>query len=225
MREAKKKKKRRLLRLIAILLLFYLIGVIIVGCLNINITNIYIKGNYYLTDQQIIDTAEINDYPNLIKNNPWLIKKRLKKHPYISDANVRLKWLGQVYITVTERKRLFLNKRTNQLVLSGGIIQKNDQQVAPLLVNYVPNLKYKKLITAMSQLDRDILKRISDIVYQPNEVDDERFVLTMTDGNIVYINIIRFKKLNKYDSIKVELNNSRGVLNLDYGTNFEVKNW
>ena len=225
MREAKKRKKRRLLRMIAILLVFYLIGVVIVGFININITNIYISGNYYLTDQQVIDAAEITDYPHLINNNPWSIKSRLKKYPYISDAKVTLKWPGQVYININERKRLFVNKRTNQLVLSNGIIVKSDNQVAPILINYVPTAKYKKLIAAMSGLERDILKRISDIVYQPNEVDDERFVLTMTDGNIVYINIIRFKKLNKYDNIKVELNNSRGILNLDYGTNFEVKNW
>ena len=58
--------------------------------------------------------------------------------------------------------------------------------------------------------------------YDPNDVDDNRFLLTMSDGNYVYVNISTFYKLNKYVSIRESLPDKNGILYLDYGNNFEI---
>ena len=37
--------------------------------------------------------------------------------------------------------------------------------------------------------DNSILYRISQIEYKPNDIDEERFLLYMIDGNYVYISL------------------------------------
>ena len=74
----------------------------------------------------------------------------------------------------------------------------------------------------MGSLDNEVLNRISEIEFKPNEVDDNRFLLSMRDGNYVYVDMYTFDKLNKYTSILSSLPDKKGVLYLDYGNNFEI---
>ena len=39
---------------------------------------------------------------------------------------------------------------------------------------------------------------MSEIKYDPNDVDDERFIITMNDGNYVYLTLHKFNKINHY---------------------------
>lgn len=225
MREKRKKKQRKLLQLLIVGLIIYLVLSTVFKVLGNNIRNIHIDGNTYLTDQQVIDTARLTDYPNIYQNNWLVIKSRLLKSPYIKSVKVSYSWYNKVNIKIEERKRLFLYKYDNQIYLEDGVKINNDRSIAPLMVNYVPKDILKNLIKKMSRLSNQTIARVSDITYQPNDVDKERFLLNMIDGNVVYINIIRFENLNKYDSIKEQIDNKTGILNLDYGTNFEVKKW
>ena len=81
---------------------------------------------------------------------------------------------------------------------------------------------YDEFIKEMGNLDSSILNKISEIQFDPNDVDDNRFLLTMSDGNYVYVNISTFYKLNKYVSIRESLPDKNGILYLDYGNNFEI---
>ena len=74
----------------------------------------------------------------------------------------------------------------------------------------------------MAEVNRDILNRISEIKYDPNGVDEERFLLTMNDGNYVYLTLIHFKKINNYVDILKNFENQKGVLYLDSGEYFKV---
>ena len=72
----------------------------------------------------------------------------------------------------------------------------------------------------MSKLDINILTRMSEIQFYPNDVDDNRFLITMNDGNYVYINLANINNLNKYEEIYATLDeNEKGVLNLDSSSN------
>ena len=81
--------KRVLIVLIVILIMFFTIRKI----LKTNITNIYISGNSYLSDQEIIDIAGLKDYPNSLNNMSYKIQKRLIKNDYIISAKVVKKGL------------------------------------------------------------------------------------------------------------------------------------
>lgn len=45
----------------------------------------------------------------------------------------------------------------------------------------------------------------------------------MNDGNEVYITLTKIKELNNYTKIKKQLGNKKGILYLDSGNYFEVK--
>ena len=78
--------------------------------------------------------------------------------------------------------------------------------------------KYKKL----SDVNDEILIRINEIKYIPNEVDDNLFILSMSDGNYIYINNNTLSKLNDYLSMLKTFNNKKGILHLDSGDYFEI---
>lgn len=218
----KRVKKRRRLKIGRILLAFFLLFLtifVIYSILNLKITNIFISGNYYLTDQQIIDAASIGDYPSVIKGVKQI--KNLKDNIYIKDVRVKVRKITQVYIEVTENRPLFYSIDMEKTVLLDGRTT-SEKYPTPTLLNYVIDSVYPTFVEEIGKLDIDILNRISEIKYEPNDVDDNRFLLLMTDGNYVYINNSTFYKLSKYMEIIRNFPNKKGILYLDYGNNFEI---
>ena len=215
----KKLNKKRFFTFLAIL---FLIILAIYYVFNVKITNIYIKGNRILTDQEIIDIASIQDYPSSISNMSYKIEKRLESNMYIYSAKVSKKGaLKRVYIEVEENYPLFYYLPENKTVLY------NEDRVdsnykAPTLINVVPNTIYSKFISKLKKIDVDILSRISEIEYKPNDVDQERFLLVMNDGNYVYLNLSKFLNLNKYIDMMKSFPNKNGILYLDSGEYFDV---
>lgn len=221
MKNTKRKRKIRFDRILIFLLIIILIILGIYFIFNLKLSNIYIINNNYLTDQQIIEIANIEDYPATFKNLSFQIEKKLKDDIYIKDAKVYKKGFTKVYIEVIENKPLFHYNDTNKTVLSDGTSVSLKYPV-PTVLNYITDSYYEDFITELNRLDQDILNRISEIKFYPNDVDDNRFLLTMNDGNYVYVNISTFNKLNKYLSIMENLPDENGILYLDYGNNFEI---
>ena len=222
--KSKTKKQKRKIRYDRIII-FLIIVVLIIGCFtylfNLKISNIYILNNSFLNDQQIIEIAEISDYPSTLQNMSFQIEKRLESNIYIKDAKVTKKGLSRVYIEVEENRPLFYYEYNKKTILLDGQ-ETNEKFIVPTVVNYITDSYYNAFIEQMSKLDVTILNRISEIQFSPNDVDDNRFLLTMNDGNYVYVNIDTFDKMNKYISILENLPNKNGILYLDYGNNFEI---
>ena len=219
----KKKKGRRkvsFLKVTIAFLLVYLFCTIFCRVITMPIKNIYITGNEFLKDQYIIDLAQINTYPPFFLTTSYGIEKKLRNDDLIADVNVK-KGLFYVKIEVFENYPLFFDSNTNKTVLKSLISVSKKYNVA-LLLNYVPDTIYDSFISKMSSLSKDTLFRISEIKYDPNDVDDERFLLTMDDGNYVYVNLDTFDKLNDYLNFIKSFNNEKGILYLDSGIYFKV---
>ena len=221
MKSKKKKRKIRYDRILIFLVIVIFIVISFTFLFNLKISNIYILNNSFLTDQEIIEIAGINDYPETLKNLSVQIEDRLKNNIYIKDVKVYKKGLTKVYIDVVENKPLFYYESSKKTILTDGR-ETDEKFVVPTVINYITDNYYEAFINEMANLDENILSRISEIQFSPNDVDDNRFLLTMTDGNYVYVNISTFNKLNKYISIIEELPNKNGILYLDYGNNFEI---
>ena len=220
-KNSKPKRKIRYKRLLLLLGLFILIFLFGFFLLTLRIKNIYISGNYYLKDQEIIEIAKIADYPSTLKNLSFLIESRLNKSVYIKKATVKKKGLFKVFIKVEENKPLFYYKPTSKFILKDGT--KTDKYYAvPTLINQVPDKKYNTLLTKMALINEEIVTKISEIQYTPKGTDDNRFLFKMKDGNYVYINFDKFENLNNYIDIVKFLNNKKGILNLDAGNSFEI---
>ena len=215
----KKLNKKRFFTFLAVLFLVIFATYYI---FNVRITNIYIKGNRILTDQEIIDIASIQDYPNSISNMNYKIEKRLESNIYIYSAKVSKKGaLKIVCIEVKENYPLFYYLPLDKTVLYSED-RVDSTYKAPTLINEVPNTIYSKFVSKIKKIDIDILNRISEIEYKPNDVDQERFLLIMNDGNYVYLNLSRFLNLNKYIDIMESFPNKKGILYLDSGEYFDV---
>jgi cell division septal protein FtsQ len=220
-KKIKKKIKIKYRLILVFLLIFYLIGTLIYNLLSANITNIYIYNNNFLSDYEIIKASGIGDYPASIKVWSNKIEKKLLENIYIMNVNVYRKKLFEVHIDVTENKPLFFYQSINKTVLLDGRTVDKKFNV-PIVVNYIPDVVYEVFVSKMSEIDYDVLIKVSEIQYYPNEVDNSRFFLTMNDGNYVYLTASKFEKINNYLELARNVDNKKGIFYLDYGNKFDI---
>jgi cell division septal protein FtsQ len=90
------------------------------------------------------------------------------------------------------------------------------------LINFTPDIVYEHLVKKMSLVNDEVISRMSEIEYKPNEVDEERFLISMNDGNYVYLNIEKFESVNDYIIIMKKFKHMKGILYLDSGEYFQV---
>lgn len=223
MSEKPKKKTRRLnyKKMLVFLLSAYFITLLFFKILDTPITNIYVRDNVVLSDQVIIDLAKVGNYPSTFKTLNSSVENRLKTSIYIKSAHVYKKNFTELYIEVIENKPIFYNLNLKQTVLQDGKTVPQKHQV-PTLINYVPDLIYAEFISKMSLLKEDVLIRVSEIEYKPNDVDDSRFLLAMTDGNYVYLTLNKFNLIDDYVSIVKNFGEKKGILYLDSGEYFDI---
>lgn len=219
-----KKNKRKLnkKRFFKFIIFVFLIILFIYGIVNVKIKNIYISGNDFLSDQQIIDIANIKNYPNSLNNNSMTIKKRLENNTYILSAKVyKTGFINKVHIKIEENYPLFYYQPENKYVLYNGD-KIDDKSTVVTVINKIPDTVYNKFLNLMQRINKDILNRMSEIEYKPNDVDDERFFILMNDGNYIYITLNRGLTLNKYFEMILSFDNKKGILYLDSGEYFDV---
>lgn len=224
-KKIKKKVHIKILPVIIILLVLIVVFFIFQYVSNLPIKNIYISGNYYLTDQEIIELAKIDNYPSFIKTTKSQIKKNIKKNILIDSVIVSKKWWGIVELKIEEHGILFREYNDDSKVVLDNekvIDDITNRYKVPKLLNYVPDNKYKSFINSMSKVTEDIKSQISEITYLPNEQDKERFLLYMNDGNYVYLTLTKFKQINYYEDVLKKIKDKKGILYLDSGNHFQI---
>ena len=228
--EKKGKKKRNLFKRLILFILLVLIIIFILFMLGMyvfetKVKTIVVHDNVVLNDKEIIEIASLENYPNFYKVSITDTEKRIKNNEYVKDVEVKKNLLFEVHIYINEYKPLFIREDTNKIVLDTGkeVNNTNAHKLnIPSLVNYVPDTKYKTLIKKIDSIDYEIVSKISDIKYDPNKYDEDRFILYMNDSNRVYINLPKFKNLNKYDEMVTKFEGKTGTLYLDSGNYFEI---
>ena len=223
----KKQKRRRKINYKALFFLIcpiIIIVFIVIHITNFKVQNIYIEGNDFISDQQIIDIAELSNYPKVIKLNKKNIKDNLIENEYISNAKINYSNFGrEISIKVEENSPVIYYQYDETYILSDGSYVK-DKYSLPVLINQTPDNILKKLVKKLSTIDRSVLNRISEIRYYPSNVDEELFLLTMDDGNYVYINFYNFNKLNNYVDVIKGFDNKKGIIHFDSGNYLELFN-
>ncbi len=221
-----KVRKIKFLNIILCLLILYIIYFIISTIINKKISNIYITGNNIISDKEIISTTNLEDYPSFVLTSSSKIKKLLLKNDYIKEVEVTKKGFGKIIINIKEKKILFKEKDTNKLVLEDKTKVDNIYSIdeVPILINTVDSSEYDYFIKKISKVDSNILLKISEIEYAKVDVDKQRFLLYMNDGNYVYITLSKIENLNKYEEIYNSLEGKKGIIYLDSGNYFEEVN-
>ena len=220
MKKKKGKRKISILKILILLLIIYLLITCIYKLVTMPIKNIYVIGNTYIKDKYIIEIAGLEEYPPFFLTTSRNIYKKIKNDNLILNVKVK-KTPFSIYLYIEENIPLFYNKITDKLVLKDGT-SIDEIYNAPTLNNYIPDTIYNEFIEKMGNVEIDVLKRISEIEYKPNDVDTERFYLLMNDGNIVYLTLDDFLKINNYIETLKTLNGSKGILYWDSGNYFEL---
>lgn len=222
----KKKKKRvfKIRNIIIILVVFFVVSGIIYYFLSMPVKNIYVIGNDIVSDEEILSLAGLDDYPSFILSNRGHIKRSVLNNKYVNSVNVDKKIGNIIEVEIVENKVLASDGSGN-VILSNGSVLENDYNIfdVPRLINNIGDFDIGEFSLKFSRVDSNILRQISEIEYSPLDVDGDRFLLYMNDGNFVYVTLTKIEKLNKYNDIKDELLDRKGIIYLDSGDYVEVK--
>ena len=220
----KKKKKNKKKIILKILIIIIILGSLIFYFKNMKIKNIYVTGNNNLKDQEIIELAGINNYPNLFQISSRKIEKKIKLNPLIDSVKVKKTFLGKITINIKEYNLLLKNEIDNTIYLDNGQKITNDINMIglPTLTNEVDKDILNNFLKKLNTINKDILSIISEITYSPNEYDKDLFLFLMNDGNYVYITTTRLDNINKYENVLLELEGKKGIIYLDSGNHFEI---
>lgn len=148
------------------------------------IKKINLKGGYYLTNEQYLSYARLENPEDFRYLSPALIKDRFEKHPYINKADVMLEKDGTADVKIYEKKiEAFLNCGQKQFLVS------DDFEALPLMSftkkidcpvisnpekaveiknyeNLLQNSDVKtafKIVETTKILSREMLKNVSEI--------------------------------------------------------------
>lgn len=221
-----KKTKIKLLPCFMVLLFFVALSFGIYYFVHLPIQNLIVEGTSYLKDDYILNLAGVRDYPSFYLISTRGIEDKLEESPYIQKAEVKREFFHVLVLDIKESKPLFINNTNKTVVFSNKeevpVSEEIDLFRIPRLINYVPDNKYRSFIKGMTDIKTDILGKISDIEYQPNDYDKDRFLLYMDDGNMVYLTLTKFDMINYYNDVLSQLENRKGILYLDNGNHFQI---
>ncbi len=222
-----KGKKRRVFKVKNILLLLFLflgiVGLVYYG-VTMPVKNVYIKGNYILSDGEIMKISALDKYPSFLLTSSKSIRDKIIKNSYVKDAKIYKKFGNVIEVNILEYSAAFSFE--DKIILSNGEIIPNTYNLSdvPILLNMIDDSSLlKRTAIKFGGVDANVLRQISEVEYQPVEVDGDRFLLYMNDGNLVYITLTKINKINKYNQIRDKLDGHMGIIYLDAGDYVELK--
>lgn len=220
-----RRRKFNFFKFLVFALFIYILVYFLLGLFKLPIKNIVVLNNNYISDEEIIEKAGIQEYPSFYKTLSFKLEKKIKNIKLIKDVNVKKKFGRIIEINVDEYKVLYLIRSNGLYILEDGTELDIDTTLSgiPILINYVPEEVNKKLNEKMALLDLNVISKISEIEYSPTSYDEERFLFYMNDSNLVYITLNKINEFNKYNTIKTQLEGKTGILYLDSGNYFEIK--
>ena len=222
-----KKRKIKFIPFLLVLIIFLVLFFSGYFLLQIPVRNIVIRNTTYLNDDTILELAEIKDYPSFFLTSSRKVEKNLKKSVYIKSAKLKKKYKFLFDLEIEEEKPLFFDTNLNRYIFQDESNVEEDsisrEFRVPRLLNYVPDNKYYKFISCMGDIQENVLSKINDMEYQPNDYDKDRFLFYMDDGNMVYLTLTKFKLINHYNEVLTQVENHKGILYLDNGNHFQIK--
>lgn len=220
----KRKVKKKKLKIKNVLFAIFFLFILIISfnyISKIKVKGCYVKGNTFYSDEEILKITGINNSSSFLFTNSVLINTKIRKNNIIKKIKIKKDIFLNFTIIVDERKILFNDLNEKKLVLEGGIKINENYLDAPTLIDKIDDKKiYDKFTKKMLKIDKDTLNSMSEIKYEPNYIDKERFLVSMNDGNYIYLTLSKFHMINNYSKISKTLGDKNGILYLDYGNYF-----
>lgn len=183
------------------------------------------KNNYYLSDSEVYDLANVSTKTRLYLVPSILLEKRVEKMPFVQSCKVSKK---NRKLTFDVQEKLivgyYVKDDKNFALLQDGTSIEIEEQYLNMIVHFPLlsdfNAKQRKQLCEQFQkhskiLTRDLIEKFAEIVPYKTSYDKNMFKITMQDGNIVYTNLNSIKMLSKYQSVLTKLKGQSVCLVLD----------
>ena len=183
------------------------------------------KNNYYLSDSEVYDLANVSTKTRLYLVPSILLEKRVEKMPFVQSCKVSKK---NRKLTFDVQEKLivgyYVKDDKNFALLQDGTSIEIEEQYLNMIVHFPLlsdfNAKQRKQLCEQFQkhskiLTRDLIEKFAEIVPYKTSYDKNMFKITMQDGNIVYTNLKSIKMLSKYQSVLTKLKGQSVCLVLD----------
>ena len=183
------------------------------------------KNNYYLSDNEVYDLANVSTKTRLYFVPSILFEKRVEKMPFVQSCKVSKK-TRKLTFDVQEKLIVgyYVKGDKNFALFQDGTSIEIEEQYLNMIVHFPLlsdfNAKQRKQLCEQFQkhskiLTRDLIEKFAEIVPYKASYDKNMFKITMQDGNIVYTNLNSIKMLSKYQSVLTKLKGQSVCLVLD----------
>ena len=222
MKKSKKERKINYKKIIIVLAIILFCVLVFFWYRSLKITNIYVTGNNILRENEILLNTNLLEYPKIYEISAKDIENELIKNDLINSVKVHKSLFGKITIEIEENKVLYQKANGKYVLSDNSEVELNKNLLGiPTLVNECGEV-CEKFNKKMLLIDKDILKHVSEIEYKKTDLDKERFMFYMVDGNYVYITLSKIDLINSYNEIYPTLEDKKGILYLDSGNHFEI---
>src|SRR5690625_3275808 len=225
----KRRANRRFFTYLTIILLLIVVIVYLQSPLS-HLKSIEVMNNLNVDDSEIIQLSQLTTDQSYWNININETIDHIKQHPEIDDVQIQRKWYNRLIVEVSELSRVgYVNNGSNYypILENGNILDSFPLEFpkgdAPILYEFIDEAILVELTTQLAQLEDPIVSLISEIFWEPIELNQYRIRLFMTDGQEVIASIRNFKdKMSIYPSIASQLDPmSAGILYIDVGAYFQ----
>ena len=224
MKKNEESKKFNYKKLIIVFAIILFCVIVFFWYRSLKVTNIYVTGNKLLKESEILENTKLLNYPYIYEVSTKDIENILIKNDLINSVKIHKSIFGKVTIEIEENKVLYQNKNGKYTLSNNKEVELEKKVLGiPTLINECDDV-CEKLNKKLLLVDDDIIKHISEIEYKKTDLDKERFMFYMIDGNYVYITLSKINLINSYNEIYPTLEGKKGILYLDSGNHFEIKN-
>lgn len=188
------------------------------------IKNISISGNYFLSDEYILEKCGIDYDDNFLFT--FSGKKSFSDDELIDSITVKKLRNNCISLTVQENTIVgyMLTGEKQQTVTSlllkdGRSVMMNPAVIKSLaLIPFIDGFDQQQqidLAKALSQIDPEVIYRISEIKKNPLSYDADMLKFLMDDGYIIYCNSANLGYLNNYFDIVSRYKSKYGCILID----------
>jgi cell division protein FtsQ len=211
-------------RMILILLLF----VLIISSLFYyfsdlsNINEVLINGNYYLSEQEVLELTNIDiESDKFILKSDNNLKKELLKNIYIEDANIEHLKNNVISIEIQEKKLAgyVLSDNLKIYFTTGESIEISEEKYN--LISYCPELNdfentvVIELAIKMDLLSQETIDAMSEIYPYITSYDSNMIELLMSNGKYIFLSPNSISVLENYFELSKVLTDSDECLYID----------
>lgn len=184
-----------------------------------------VSGNYYLKDQEVYQLAHVDTETRLWLTPSVILKNRVYKNPLIDTVQVK-KEKGKLLFKIKEKTIIGYYVKDNKnycMTIDGESIELDSKYLKiithfPLFSNFSEKqMKQicKEFKKNESQLTRQLIEKIAEIVPFETSYDKNMIQMTMQDGNVVYTSIDSLVMMANYQAMLTQLKGQSVCLVLD----------